>query len=147
MDEFVPVFFSLVPGANIPVRATVGSAGMDLCAFESATLKPNGPPVLVRTGVRVAIPGGHVGMLSLRSGFAYKSGAILLNGVGIIDSDYRGEIMAAMFNVSPIEITIEAGERFAQLTILPIPSIGVFYADDLDLDETSRGEGGFGSTG
>lgn len=133
-------------GIEVPKRKTEQSAGLDLCSAETFEMRP-GERRRVRTGVRVAIPDGYVGLVFMRSGTAWNKGLSLVNGVGVIDSDYRGEIQLALqYNSSAYsDIKVEAGERIAQLVILPYVKATLFRVDCLD--ETERGEGGFGSTG
>lgn len=123
-------------------RATEGSAGFDLPASAEAWVKP-GQIVMVGTGVRVAIPKGHVGLVFIRSSVG-KHGVTLSNSVGVIDSDYRGEIKLSLVNNGPTTHHIYAGSFIAQLVVVPFVGEAV-QADTLDA--TARGEGGFGSTG
>ena len=136
----------LTRGAQIPKYATNGSAAVDLCAMIDSpiTLAP-GERALIPTGIALSIPDGYVGIVAARSGLACKKGICLSNGIGVIDSDYRGEISVGLFNSSKDEFTVERGERIAQLMFVPVES-AVFVSTD-SLDETERGEGGFGSTG
>lgn len=136
----------LTRGAQIPKYATNGSAAVDLCAMIDSpiTLAP-GERALIPTGITLSIPDGYVGIVAARSGLACKKGICLSNGIGVIDSDYRGEISVGLFNSSKDEFTVERGERIAQLMFVPVES-AVFVSTD-SLDETERGEGGFGSTG
>ena len=127
---------------NEPIRKTRGSVGFDLVASEAVFI-PRLSSVIVNTGTRVAIPFGYFGMVTLRSGHGFKRD--LLCHVGIIDSDYRGEIAVKVFNMGNADQLIEEGERFAQLTILNHPFMYPMRVDSLD--ETERGENGFGSTG
>lgn len=133
--------------AVLPVRATEGSAGMDLHALVDApvTLAP-GERSMIPTGLAIALPSSdYVALVFARSGLAIKKGITLSNCVGVIDSDYRGELKVGLINQSKEPYTIEKGERIAQLVIMPVclPEI----AEAEDLDETDRGAGGFGSTG
>lgn len=127
-----------------PCYETDLSAGIDLRAMEGRTLIPS-CPFLVGTGLHVAIPAGYAGFVYPRSGRGHKEGLILGNGTGVIDSDYRGEVMVSLFNRSRYCIPIEAGERVAQLVIQPVEQPAIEIVDDLDA--TDRGAGGFGSTG
>ncbi len=129
--------------ANIS-RATEGSAGLDLSCLETLIIDPQ-TTLLVPTGIAVAIPSGFVGKVYIRSSLAVKMGITLVNSVGVIDSDYRGEIKIALYNISPHPVNILGGERIAQLVIEPILMPDLEFVDDLP--ETLRGEGGFGSTG
>ena len=133
--------------AILPTRATEGSAGADLyaCIEESVTINP-GELKLVPTGVAIAIPDSSaVAYLYARSGLGVKHGICLSNGVGVVDSDYRGEIMVGLCNVSDTPYTIEPRERIAQMVIAPVIIPQLVEVEELD--KTERGEGGFGSTG
>ncbi len=135
------------PNAVIPHMATEGSAGMDLhaCIQNDITLQP-GERATVSTGIAIALESNqYVAYLYARSGLAVKSGITLSNCVGVIDSDYRGEIKVGLVNLSKEAYTITAGERIAQMVIAPVivPEI----EEVTELDETKRGDGGFGSTG
>ena len=137
----------LKENAKIPKRATNGSAGMDLyaCIDEPITLAP-GQLAIVPTGIAIALPGNTcAAFLYARSGLGVKHGICLSNGVGVIDSDYRGEICAGLCNVSDKPYTIEPDERVCQMVIAPVLTPDV--AEVNELDDTDRGEGGFGSTG
>ena len=134
-------------GAKIPQRATPGSAGMDLyaCLDAPVTLAP-GQLAVVPTGIAMELPdNGCAAFLYARSGLGVKHGVCLSNGVGVIDSDYRGEVCAGLCNVSDKPYVIEPGERDAQMVIAPVftPEIREVGA----LSDTERGAGGFGSTG
>lgn len=133
--------------AKIPVRATPGSAGMDLCAcIDSPLTLGGGEKALIPTGIAIALPSPELGaFVFARSGLAIKHGIGLLNGVGVIDSDYRGEVCVGVINQLSEPYTIEPGERIAQLVIMPVSLISPVEA--VELDETERGAGGFGSTG
>lgn len=133
--------------AKIPMRATNGSAGMDLyaCLEESVTLNP-GRLTIIPTGIAIELPDNTcAAFLYARSGLGVKHGICLSNGVGVIDSDYRGEICAGLCNVSDKPYVIEPGERIAQMVIAPVLTPGICEVDELG--GTERGEGGFGSTG
>lgn len=137
----------LKPNAKIPMRATDGSAGMDLyaCIDEPVTLAP-GELAVVPTGFAIELPdNGCAAFLYARSGLGVKHGICLSNGVGVIDSDYRGEICAGLCNVSNEPYTINPDERICQMVIAPVllPQI----TEVSELGDTERGEGGFGSTG
>ena len=133
----------LAKDAILPTYATEASAGADLYATEAVTI-PAGEKYLVHTGVAVAIPEGYAGFIYARSGLATKRGLAPANKVGVIDSDYRGEIMVALHNHSPEAQVVEKGERVAQIVITPYVTATFVEGD---LDDTIRGEGGFGSTG
>ena len=137
----------LRPNAKIPSRATNGSAGMDLrsCIEEPLTLAP-GELKIVPTGLAIELPDNScAAFLYARSGLGVKHGICLSNGVGVIDSDYRGEICIGLCNVGNEPYTIEPGERVAQMVIAPVLTPEI--EDVGELGETARGEGGFGSTG
>ena len=133
--------------AIIPSRATDGSAGMDLnaCITEPITLKPF-ERALIPTGIAVALPSNEYAVfIFARSGLAIKHGIALSNGVGVVDSDYRGEICVGLQNSSNESYTINPNDRIAQMVVMPVsvPEIAVVE----ELDETKRSTGGFGSTG
>ena len=136
----------LTKEAVLPKRATADSAGLDLCACinEPLTFAPNETHV-VPTGLAFAIPDGYVGLVFARSGLATKHGIAPVNAVGVIDSDYRGELLVALRNCFDTAYTIQSGERVAQLVLTPVLLCQPVEADDLT--PTERGEGGFGSTG
>ncbi len=139
-------FKKLHEKAQMPQYGTEFAAGADLyaCMEEPLTIAA-GTTEFVHTGIAMEIPTGLVGLVYARSGLACKKGLAPANKVGVIDSDYRGEIMVALHNHSQEDITIDAGERVAQMVIAPY-----FYAEYeevQELEDTSRGEGGFGSTG
>ena len=137
----------LHPDAILPAYASGGAAGADLHALadEEGVTVGAGKTVLVHTGVAVAIPEGYVGLVYARSGMASKRGLAPANKVGVIDSDYRGEIMVALHNHGDTAQTVAAGDRIAQLVIAPVVTAAFEEVDDLD--DTVRGAGGFGSTG
>ena len=132
------------PHAELPTRAHPTDAGLDLAASETTQVAPR-VVTLVPTGIAVAIPEGHVGILAARSSLAAKKAMTLANGVGIIDADYRGEIKIPIIPLDGCHNLIQAGQKIAQLIILPIatPTIEVVS----ELPESVRGLGGFGSTG
>lgn len=132
--------------ATIPARATSGSAGMDLYAVldEPLTLK-SGETALIPTGIAIALETpSEAAFIFPRSGLAIKHGIGLLNSVGVIDSDYRGEIKVGVINQIDKEYTIEPNERIAQMVIMPVSLPEIVEVEELD--ETDRGAGGFGST-
>lgn len=133
--------------AKIPFRATKGSAGMDLCAcIDSPLTLKGGETAVIPTGIAIALPSDEMGaFVFARSGLAIKHGIGLLNSVGVIDSDYRGEIKVGVINQISEPYTIEPGERIAQLVIMPVCPLDPVEVENLD--DTARGEGGFGSTG
>ena len=135
------------PDAIMPTYGSTGSAGADLYALpgDHPIVIASGETVLIHTGVAAAIPEGYVGLVYARSGLACKRGLAPANKVGVIDSDYRGEIMVALHNHGEMPQAVEPGDRVAQLVIAPVVQATFAWADELD--DTTRGEGGFGSTG
>lgn len=133
--------------AKLPFRATNGSAGMDLYAcIDSPVTLGAGEKAVIPTGIAIELPSAELAaFVFARSGLAIKHGIGLLNGVGVIDSDYRGEICVGVINQLAEPYTIAPDERIAQLVIMPVPLINPVEAQSLD--DTARGEGGFGSTG
>ena len=133
--------------AKVPERATSGSAGLDLCALLKEPLSLScGDTAVIPTGLAIEIPSSeYAAFIFARSGLSVKHGIGLLNSVGVIDSDYRGELKVPMVNLGAEAYTIQPGERVAQLCIAPVYTAAFVQADALD--ETARGEGGFGSTG
>jgi len=131
--------------AKIPYRGSEAAAGYDLCACldQKVRIWPN-ETVKIPTGISVSIPENHFGAIFARSGLATKQGLRPANCVGVIDSDYRGEIIVALHNDSEIDRDIQNGDRIAQLVIMPFRPVMFNEVDDLD--ETKRGTGGFGST-
>lgn len=134
----------LHPDAVLPRYGSADAAGADLCSVAEVTIAP-GETKLVPTGLSMAIPQGFGGFIFARSGLATKRGLAPANKVGVIDADYRGEILVALYNQGQETQTLEKGERIAQMVFLPCPQ-GIFQEVDT-LNETARGEGGFGSTG
>lgn len=136
----------LNPAVPLPAYATPGSAGLDLCASiaEPITLMP-GEHRHIPTGIAVAIPEGYEGQVRARSGLAAKHGIGMVNGVGTIDSDYRGEVGFLLVNHGVQPFRVEPGMRCAQLVIAPV--VRVQLSERRELPGTVRGEGGFGSTG
>ena len=133
--------------AKIPTRGTVGSAGMDLyaCIDEPITLK-KGDKAVIPTGIAIGLDDPHyAAFVYARSGLAIKHGIGLLNSVGVIDSDYRGEICVGVIKQTDPEYTIEPFERIAQMVIQPVELPEIVEVESLD--KTDRGAGGFGSTG
>ena len=131
--------------SSLPRYALPGDAGADLRCREHVILRP-GERSLVPTGVRVAIPDGHVGFVNPRSGLAIRTGLSIVNAPGTIDSGYRGEIKVALVNLDQHEpIELQVGDRVAQLVIVPFVHAQFVRVDELD--DTERGQGGHGSTG
>ncbi len=135
------------PGAQVPAYATAGSAAADLHAVLDAPLRlAPGGRAAIPTGVAIQLPGPEwVALICARSGLACRHGLALSNGVGVIDSDYRGELQVSLVNQGSEAYTIQPGERVAQLMIVPVAQAVFTPADKLD--DTSRGSSGFGSTG
>lgn len=132
--------------AVAPKYASISAAGADLyAAVESSVTIKSGETFLVPTGICMEIPEGYAGLIFARSGLATKKGLAPANKVGVIDSDYRGEVMVALFNHSKEDFILERGERIAQLVITPYLTADFVQTDSLS--DTERGEGGFGSTG
>lgn len=134
------------PGATLPWRATPGSAGLDLsAAIDEPVEVRQGEIVKIPTGVAIQLEPGYVCLLCGRSGLGAKHGVLMANGVGVVDSDYRGELAAYLTCLRKEGYTISPGERVAQMVILPVSTAQPVQVEVLD--ETQRGEGGFGSTG
>ena len=131
-------------GLPLPAYAKPGDAGLDLRASEAVTLEP-GERRLVPTGLAVAIPEGHAGFVLPRSGLAMHRGVTVLNAPGLIDSGYRGELKVLLINHGAEAVSIERGERIAQLVVQPVARARLVEGERLP--DSARGEGGFGSTG
>lgn len=134
----------LYEDALLPTKATEGSAAFDLYAYTEAPLEPC-ETFKYKTGIALEIPEGRVGLIFPRSGLSTKFGIRLSNCVGVIDSDYRGEIIVALHNDGDESYMINRGDRIAQLMIVDIPKIGI--EEVAELSDTKRGIGGFGSSG
>lgn len=132
--------------AKMPSRGSKYAAGADLyaCLDSAVVIEPH-KTVMIHTGLAIELPEGYAGLVYARSGMASKRGLAPANKVGVIDPDYRGEMMVALHNHSDSEQTVEDGERIAQLVITPFVPAEFEEADELS--DTVRGEGGFGSTG
>jgi len=138
-------FKRLHPDAELPAAQHPGDAGLDLRAVADVIVAP-GERAMVPTGVSVAIPEGHAGLVLPRSGLASKSGLTLANAPGLIDAGYRGEVICSVVNLDrEAPVAIAKGDRIAQLVIVEIPEVKPTWAQELL--GTARGEGGFGSTG
>lgn len=138
-------FRRLRPDARLPEAAHPGDAGLDLRAAEPAKVAP-GERAMIPTGLAVAIPDGHAGLVLPRSGLASKQGLTLANAPGLIDAGYRGEVIVAVVNLDRDQsVTIEAGDRIAQLVVVALPEVTPALVDELP--DSHRGEGGFGSSG
>lgn len=132
--------------ASIPYRGSMEAAGYDLCAAipEAIDIQPNAA-VKISTGLKMMLPKGTFGAIFPRSGLATKRGLVLANTVGIIDADYRGEVIVALLNISDNVQTIHPSDRIAQLIIIPF--IEAQFEQVENLETTERGEGGFGHSG
>jgi dUTP pyrophosphatase len=140
------VFKRLRPDAVVPQYMTDNAAGMDLvAAIDEARVLAPGDRAAVSTGLAMAIAHGYEGQVRPRSGLAIKQGLTVVNAPGTIDSDFRGECMVLLVNLGREPVTIEPGQRIAQLVIAPVVRAEVSVADELP--PTARGAGGFGSTG
>ena len=134
-------------GAQLPKRETVGSAGHDLRAcIEEDLIIPAGEGVRLPTGIAIEMESAeYVAIIASRSSMAYKSGIAMGNGIGVIDSDYRGEISVFLRNNSDTDFVVHPGDRVAQLLLMPVALPEIIEVDELS--DTERGAGGFGSTG
>jgi dUTP pyrophosphatase len=133
-------------GAVLPSYATAGAAGLDLHAcLEAPRVLAPGERAAVPTGIAIALPAGHEGQVRPRSGLAHKHGISVVNAPGTIDEDYRGEVQVLLVNLGQAPYTVQSGDRIAQLVVAPVTQVQVQAV--ASLDETARGQGGFGSTG
>lgn len=146
MTKFNVNIKKLNENATIPTYATEYAAGADLyaCMNEDATINP-GETCFIKTGLAMEVPVGYAGLIYARSGLSCKKGLAPANKVGVIDSDYRGEIMVALHNHSNETVIVKSGERIAQLVIAPY--IVAAFNQVNELEDTTRGDRGFGSTG
>ncbi len=145
MEKLTVKFIKLNENAKIPTFGTEFSAGADLYSAEEEVVIAPGETKFIGTGLATAIPVGTVGLIYARSGLACKKGLAPANKVGVIDSDYRGEIKVALHNHGTQSQTVAKNERVAQMVITPY--FKVDYVESDSLDQTERGAGGFGSTG
>lgn len=136
-------FQKLAPEAQIPKYATAGAACFDLVAINDVNIRP-GHAATMYTGLAFEVPKGHVMLVFSRSGHGFKNGIRLVNSVGVIDSDYRGEVMVRLQNDGNEVVVVHAGTRVAQAMLLPIPKV---VLEQGELSTTARGTGGLGSTG
>jgi dUTP pyrophosphatase len=134
----------LDPDLPLPARAHPGDAGVDLYAAEPIHLEP-GERALVGTGIAVAIPEGHAGLVAPRSGLAVRHGLSIVNAPGVVDAGYRGEVKVNLVNIGAEPVDVSRGDRIAQLVVVPVAAVE--FVEVPDLDATARGDGGFGSTG
>lgn len=138
-------FRRLDPAATLPTAQHPGDAGLDLRANADVEVSP-GERTMIPTGVAVAIPDGHAGLVLPRSGLASKRGLTLANAPGLIDAGYRGEVIVAAVNLDRTQaVKVARGDRIAQLVVVSLPMVEPAWATDLP--PSRRGEGGFGSTG
>lgn len=137
-------FLRLDPTASPPSRGHSDDAGWDLTTIREVVLGP-GERAAAPTGIAVAIPPGHAGLVLPRSGHARRLGVGVVNGPGLIDPGYRGEVVVLIINHGSDPVRFEPGDRIAQLVVVPVPDIDWVETDDLGA--TGRGQGGFGSTG
>jgi len=138
-------FRKLRPDAKLPAAQHPGDAGLDLCSAIDVVVEP-GERVMIPTGVAVAIPDGHAGLVLPRSGLASKHGLTMANSPGLIDAGYRGEVICAAVNLDREEaVKILVGDRIAQLVIVELPNVAPIWVEELPA--STRGESGFGSTG
>ena len=136
----------LDPDLPVPAYARDGDAGADLFAREGVVLPAGGGRAVVATGVAVAIPDGHAGLVLPRSGLAVRAGVTVLNAPGLVDAGYRGELRVALVNTDPgADYEVARGDRIAQLVIVAVEQMNVVLVDGLPASE--RGEGGFGHSG
>ncbi len=134
----------LRPEASLPGRAYAGDAGLDLAAVERVVLCP-GERAVVPTGIAVAIPEGFAGFVQARSGLAMRHGIAVVNSPGLVDSGYRGELRVILLNTDRDEtFVVEAGDRIAQLVVLPVPELDLVEVEELP--ESERSVRGFGSS-
>ncbi|HBP15148.1 MAG TPA: dUTP diphosphatase [Gammaproteobacteria bacterium] len=133
-------------GLDLPEYQTPGSSGIDLrAAVEEPIIIGSGERVMIPTGLKMEIPAGYEGQVRTRSGLAATRGLVVLNSPGTLDADYRGEVKVILMNLGSEPLTINRGERVAQLVIAPVARVVISEVEDVD--ETIRGPGGFGSTG
>ncbi len=144
--QIKPLSDKIGTSISLPYYATAGAAALDLHAcVDEAVVVPAGGEARVPVGIAAAIPEGYVGILAVRSSMGIRHGITMSNGIGVIDSDYRGPLSVGLYNLRGEDYVVQPGDRIAQLLVVPVacPEIEVVDA----LPETERGEGGFGSTG
>ena len=137
MEKLELKYICLNDLAAAPKKATIGAAAFDLYSSEEKIV-PSGKVMLIKTGIAIEIPEGYVGQVCLK-------GIVVMTAPGLIDSDYRGEVGAAIYNSTSEDFSVSVGDRIAQLLVLPIPEVTIVKTEKLS--ETHRGGGGFGSTG
>jgi dUTP pyrophosphatase len=136
----------LDPELPLPAYARPGDAGADLTAREGAVLRARGGRAMVPTGVAVAVPEGHAGLVMPRSGLAFRHGVTVLNAPGLVDAGYRGELNVLLVNTDPSEdYVVHRGDRIAQFVLVAVEQAGFTLVDTLP--DSERGAGGFGHTG
>lgn len=134
----------LVEDAKLPTYASNGDSGADLYSIENRVLRP-GERALIRTGIAIALPEGHEAQVRSKSGIALKNGVMCLNSPGTVDESYRGEVGVILYNSSCNDYEVKKGEKIAQMVIKPVYQSNFEVVEELD--ETTRGGKGFGSTG
>lgn len=144
-SERIIHFNKLQKDAKIPSYSKIGDAGMDLSSIEEVSI-PASEKLIIKTGIRVVIPKGTVGLICPRSGLASRYGITVVNSPGILDQGYRGEIMVALINHSKCNYVVKKGDRIAQLVITPFINCEILETEDF-YEDTERGTGGFGSSG
>jgi len=130
--------------AQLPEYATSGAAALDVRSIEDHRIYP-GDAIAIRTGLAVEVPNGHVLLAFSRSGHGFKHRVSLVNAVGVVDSDYRGELLVGLRNDNDTWFDVKVGDRIAQIMVLELPTMEPFWTEELS--DTDRGESGFGSTG
>jgi dUTP diphosphatase len=134
----------LDPDLDLPTRAHPGDAGLDLSARAAVELGP-GEWATIPTGIAVAVPEGHAGLVVPRSGIAARHGISVVNGPGVVDAGYRGEVQVVLINLGTTEFRVERGDRIAQLVVVPVALAE--FTEVAELPESARGRNGFGSSG
>lgn len=133
-------------GLELPAYQTSGSSGMDLrAAIDESIVIGSGEGAVIPIGLKLEIPIGYEGQVRTRSGVAASHGLMVLNSPGTVDADYRGEVKVILMNLGGDSVTIDRGDRIAQLVIAPVTRVVIDEVEEIE--ETTRGEGGFGSTG
>lgn len=144
MDNNIRVYINKThTEAVIPIYRHEGDSGCDLCSIEDVSIKP-GDICVVDTGLRIAMPIGVEAQIRPRSGLASKKGLTVVNTPGTIDSGYRGNIKVALINLGKKDVEVKKGDRMAQIIFMPVYK--AYFIETIDLEDTTRGSGGFGST-
>jgi dUTP pyrophosphatase len=144
-DNSVPLRIRMLePSVTAPAYAHMGDAGLDICSSEDLVLEP-GERALVGTGFAMALPEGYAAFVQPRSGLAARSGISIVNTPGLIDCHYRGEVKVILVNLGDEAFRVRKGDRIAQMVVQRVETARIDMVDELD--DTARGEGGFGSTG